>query len=73
MAASGFDIDTHQLKSEAPTFHRESVALAKATEKLKHTLDGLGAPWGGTTNKGRSSGTSTGHIAPKSSVPPKSW
>ncbi|MEU6327082.1 hypothetical protein ABZ851_07325 [Streptomyces sp. NPDC047049] len=46
MAASGFDIDTHQLKSEAPKFHRESVALAKATEKLKHSLDALGTPWG---------------------------
>ncbi|MFD5736646.1 WXG100 family type VII secretion target [Streptomyces sioyaensis] len=46
MAASGFDVDTDQLKSEAPKFHRESVALTKATEKLKHSLDGLGDPWG---------------------------
>ncbi|MFE3886405.1 WXG100 family type VII secretion target [Streptomyces lydicus] len=46
MAASGFDIDTGQLKSEAPKFHRESAALAKAAEKLKHSLDGLGEPWG---------------------------
>ncbi|MEV5479367.1 MULTISPECIES: WXG100 family type VII secretion target [Streptomyces] len=46
MAASGFDVDTDQLKSEAPKFHRESVALAKATEKLKHSLDGLGDAWG---------------------------
>lgn len=46
VAASGFDVDTDQLKSEAPKFHRESGALAKATEKLKHSLDGLGAPWG---------------------------
>lgn len=46
MAASGFDIDTDQLKSEAPKFHRESAALAKAAEKLKHSLDGLGEPWG---------------------------
>ncbi|MEU6331793.1 WXG100 family type VII secretion target [Streptomyces sp. NPDC047049] len=46
MAASGFDIDTDQLKSEAPKFQRESAALAKAAEKLKHSLDGLGEPWG---------------------------
>lgn len=46
MAASGFDVDTDQLKSEAPKFHRESVALEKATEKLKHSLDALGEPWG---------------------------
>ncbi|MFH8679519.1 WXG100 family type VII secretion target [Streptomyces lydicus] len=46
MAASGFDVDTDQLKSEAPRFHRESVALAKAAEKLKNSLDGLGEPWG---------------------------
>nr|WP_237550671.1 hypothetical protein [Streptomyces sp. SID8354] len=46
VAASGFDIDTHQLKDEAPKFGRESAALAKAAEKLKHSLDGLGEPWG---------------------------
>ncbi len=46
MAASGFDVDTHQLKNEASKFHRESAALAKAAEKLKHSLDGLGEPWG---------------------------
>ncbi|MCK7623015.1 WXG100 family type VII secretion target [Streptomyces sp. RS10V-4] len=46
MAASGFDVDTHQLKNEAPKFNRESAALAKAAEKLKHALDGLGEPWG---------------------------
>ncbi|MFF7413362.1 WXG100 family type VII secretion target [Streptomyces lydicus] len=46
MAASGFDIDTDQLKNEAPKFHTESAALAKAAEKLKHSLDGLGEPWG---------------------------
>lgn len=43
---SGFDVDTDQLKNEAPKFHRESAALAKAAEKLKHSLDGLGASWG---------------------------
>ncbi|MGW3009223.1 WXG100 family type VII secretion target [Streptomyces sp. NPDC001219] len=46
VAASGFDIDTDQLKNEAPKFHTESAALAKAAEKLKHSLDGLGEPWG---------------------------
>ncbi|MFC5252976.1 WXG100 family type VII secretion target [Streptomyces nigrescens] len=46
MAASGFNIDTHQLKTAAPTFHRESVALQKATEKLKHSLAALASPWG---------------------------
>ncbi|WP_256331354.1 MULTISPECIES: hypothetical protein [unclassified Streptomyces] len=46
MAASGFDIDTDQLKTEAPKFHRESVALEKATERLKHSLAALGSPWG---------------------------
>lgn len=47
MAGDGFDIDTDQLKSAAPTFHRESVALERATAKLRHALDGLGEPWGG--------------------------
>ncbi|GAU65009.1 hypothetical protein SSP35_01_03460 [Streptomyces sp. NBRC 110611] len=47
MAGDGFDIDTDQLKSAAPTFHRESAALEQATAKLRHTLDGLGEPWGG--------------------------
>ncbi|WP_274916959.1 WXG100 family type VII secretion target [Streptomyces sp. WZ-12] len=46
VAASGFDVDTDQLKNEAPKFGRESAALAKAIEKLKHSLDGLGEPWG---------------------------
>ncbi|MFG2528986.1 WXG100 family type VII secretion target [Streptomyces sp. NPDC048516] len=46
MADSGFDVDTDQLKNEAPKFHRESAALAKAAGKLKHSLDGLGEPWG---------------------------
>ncbi|MEV5595688.1 WXG100 family type VII secretion target [Streptomyces sp. NPDC052496] len=46
MAGDGFDVDTDQLKSAAPRFHREADALAKATAKLKGSLDGLGAPWG---------------------------
>ncbi|MFB7630478.1 WXG100 family type VII secretion target [Streptomyces sp. NPDC056149] len=47
MAGDGFDVDTGQLKSAAPTFHRESVALERAAAKLRHALDGLGEPWGG--------------------------
>ncbi|MFJ8674922.1 WXG100 family type VII secretion target [Streptomyces sp. NPDC093589] len=47
MAGDGFDIDTDQLKSAAPTFHREAMALERATTKLRHTLGGLGEPWGG--------------------------
>ncbi|MEU9498772.1 WXG100 family type VII secretion target [Streptomyces sp. NPDC048196] len=47
MAGDGFDVDTDQLKSAAPTFHRESAALERATTKLRHTLSGLGQPWGG--------------------------
>ncbi|MEU7180852.1 MULTISPECIES: WXG100 family type VII secretion target [Streptomyces] len=47
MAGDGFDVDIDQLRSAAPTFHRESVALERATTKLRHTLDGLGEPWGG--------------------------
>ncbi|MFE3885319.1 WXG100 family type VII secretion target [Streptomyces lydicus] len=46
VADSGFDVDTDQLKNIAAKFHRESAALAKAAEKLKHSLDGLGEPWG---------------------------
>ncbi|KOT61249.1 hypothetical protein ADK43_12575 [Streptomyces rimosus subsp. rimosus] len=46
VAGDGFDIDTDQLKSAAPRFHREADALAKATQKLKGSLDGLGSPWG---------------------------
>ncbi|KWT61816.1 hypothetical protein ADL21_11055 [Streptomyces albus subsp. albus] len=46
MAGGGFDVDTDQLKSAAPTFHREADALAKAAAKLKGSLDGLGSPWG---------------------------
>lgn len=46
MAGDGFDIDTDQLKTAAPTFHRESVGLERATAKLRHALDGLGEPWG---------------------------
>ncbi|MFJ9612648.1 WXG100 family type VII secretion target [Streptomyces noursei] len=46
MAGDGFDIDTDQLKSAAPTFHRESVALERAAAKLRHALGGLGEPWG---------------------------
>ncbi|GAU70710.1 hypothetical protein SSP35_22_00130 [Streptomyces sp. NBRC 110611] len=46
MADSGFDIDLDQIHSAAPTFHRESVALERATQKLKHSLAGLGSPWG---------------------------
>ncbi|MEU7181710.1 MULTISPECIES: WXG100 family type VII secretion target [Streptomyces] len=46
MASDGFDVDTDQLKTAAPTFHREADALAKATAKLKGSLDGLGSPWG---------------------------
>ncbi|MFH8556717.1 hypothetical protein [Streptomyces celluloflavus] len=44
MASDGFDVDTDQLKTAAPTFHREADALAKATAKLKGSLDGLGSP-----------------------------
>ncbi|MFE3774501.1 WXG100 family type VII secretion target [Streptomyces sp. NPDC059122] len=47
MAGDGFDVDTNQLKSAAPTFHRESTALHQATAKLRHTLDSLGDSWGG--------------------------
>ncbi|MGW7640405.1 WXG100 family type VII secretion target [Streptomyces decoyicus] len=46
MAGSGFDVDTDQLKSAAPTFHRESAALEQASTELKHSLAGLGKPWG---------------------------
>ncbi|GAA3196781.1 MULTISPECIES: WXG100 family type VII secretion target [Streptomyces] len=46
MAGDSFEVDTDQLKSAAPTFHRESVALEQAASKLRHTLDGLGEPWG---------------------------
>ncbi|GCD47922.1 WXG100 family type VII secretion target [Streptomyces paromomycinus] len=46
MAGDGFDVDTDQLKSAAPRFHREADALAKATARLKGSLDGLGSPWG---------------------------
>jgi hypothetical protein len=46
MAGDGFDVDTDRLKSAAPTFHRESMALERATAKLRGALDGLGAPWG---------------------------
>ncbi|MFE1770256.1 WXG100 family type VII secretion target [Streptomyces sp. NPDC059008] len=46
MAGDGFDVDIDQLKSAAPTFHRESVALERATTKLRHALNGLGEPWG---------------------------
>ncbi|WP_432000180.1 WXG100 family type VII secretion target [Streptomyces sioyaensis] len=46
MASSGFDVDTDQLKSAAPTFSRESVSLEHAATKLNHALAGLGQPWG---------------------------
>ncbi|PJJ01500.1 hypothetical protein BX264_1807 [Streptomyces sp. 2333.5] len=46
MASSGFEVDTAQLKSVAPTFHSESVSLEHAAAKLEHTLAGLGQPWG---------------------------
>ncbi|MFC9736643.1 WXG100 family type VII secretion target [Streptomyces noursei] len=61
MAASGFDVDTHQLKTEAPKFHRESAALAKATEKLKHSLDGLGEPWGNDEQGNKFAGVYSPH------------
>ncbi|TSB17925.1 hypothetical protein [Streptomyces benahoarensis] len=41
-----FDVDTGQLKSSAPTFHKESVALERAQAKLRHALGGYGKPWG---------------------------
>ncbi|WP_411143525.1 WXG100 family type VII secretion target [Streptomyces sp. x-80] len=47
MAGDGFDVDTDQLKTATPTFHRESVVLERATAKLRQGLDGLGEPWGG--------------------------
>ncbi|GAA2676801.1 hypothetical protein [Streptomyces lunalinharesii] len=46
MAGDGFDVDTDQLNTAAPTFHREAVALERATAKLRGALDGLGEPWG---------------------------
>ncbi|WP_411144864.1 WXG100 family type VII secretion target [Streptomyces sp. x-80] len=46
MAGESFEVDTDQLKSAAPTFHRESVALERAKSKLRHALGGLGEPWG---------------------------
>lgn len=64
MAGDGFDVDTDQLKSAAPRFHREADALAKATQKLKGSLDGLGSR-GGMTNRARSSSTSTPRTASK--------
>ncbi|MEU7184560.1 WXG100 family type VII secretion target [Streptomyces sp. NPDC045369] len=46
MAGNGFDIDTDQLRTAAPVFHREADALARAATKLKGSLTGLGSPWG---------------------------
>lgn len=40
------DIKVHDIKAAAPTFHRESVALARALASLKHGLAAAGAPWG---------------------------
>jgi hypothetical protein len=40
------DIKTTDLKSAAPTFHEQSVALAKAAKTLEGKLAALGAPWG---------------------------
>ena len=41
------DIKVDDIKTAAPAFHRESVALANALTKLKHSLASAGAPWGG--------------------------
>ena len=41
------DIKVDDIKTAAPAFHRESVALAHALTKLKHSLASAGAPWGG--------------------------
>lgn len=40
------DIKVDDIKTAAPAFHRESVALAHALTKLKHGLAAAGAPWG---------------------------
>jgi uncharacterized protein YukE len=40
------DIKTADLKAAAPTFHEQSVALAKAAKALEKKLAALGAPWG---------------------------
>jgi hypothetical protein len=49
MAGHGeiLDISTDDLHSTAPAFSAQSKALREAAAKLKTTLDGLGAPWGG--------------------------
>ncbi|MFC8515883.1 hypothetical protein [Streptomyces sp. NPDC057257] len=40
------DIKVDDIKTAAPTFHRESVALAHALTRLKQNLAAAGAPWG---------------------------
>jgi hypothetical protein len=40
------DIKVDDIKTAAPAFHRESVALAHALTRLKHSLAAAGAPWG---------------------------
>ncbi|MGW4195401.1 hypothetical protein [Streptomyces sp. NPDC005004] len=48
MGESGeiLDIKIADIKSTAPRFHHESVALAHALTKLKHGLAAAGTPWG---------------------------
>ncbi|QTZ96114.1 WXG100 family type VII secretion target [Streptomyces auratus AGR0001] len=41
-----FSVHPEDMKSVAPTFSRESANLGKALNALKHSLSGLGAPWG---------------------------
>ncbi|MFF4209056.1 WXG100 family type VII secretion target [Streptomyces sp. NPDC001796] len=40
------DIKVDDIKTAAPAFHRESVALAHALTTLKQGLAAAGAPWG---------------------------
>ncbi|MDT0455535.1 WXG100 family type VII secretion target [Streptomyces sp. DSM 41527] len=47
MAENGqFSVHPEDMKSVAPTFGTQSAHLNEALGTLKHTLDGLGAPWG---------------------------
>ncbi|KPI17157.1 hypothetical protein OK074_8248 [Actinobacteria bacterium OK074] len=40
------DIKVDDIKTAAPAFHRESVALAHALARLRQGLSAAGAPWG---------------------------